>query len=82
MMDYIKPTAERLLVCAGSSPSSAKLVHSAKKMAADLQAKWFAVHVENPADHADGRGTQPCYRKPAPGGDNWERRRLLWQAVI
>ena len=69
MMDYIKPTAERLLVCVGSSTSSAKLVHSAKKMAADLQAKWFALHVENPKPlmQTEG-GTQPRCRKPAPGG--------------
>ena len=47
-MDVLKPPAERLLVCVGPSTSSANLINSAKKMAASLNAKWFAVYVETP----------------------------------
>jgi len=47
-MDVLKPPAERLLVCVGPSASSANLINSAKKMAASLNAKWFAVYVETP----------------------------------
>ncbi len=42
------PTTERLLVCVGPSPSSAKLIRATKRMAASLQAKWFAIYVEDP----------------------------------
>jgi len=42
------PTEERLLVGVSPSPSSARLINSAKKMAADLHAEWFAVYVEQP----------------------------------
>ena len=47
-MDVLKPPAVRLLVCVGPSTSSAKLINSAKKMAASLNAEWFAVYVEEP----------------------------------
>jgi two-component system sensor histidine kinase KdpD len=39
-------TNERLLVCVGSSPTSAKLIRTAKRMAAALNADWLAVAVE------------------------------------
>lgn len=39
-------TAERLLVCVSPSPHSAKLIRSAKRMAASFQAEWIAVSVE------------------------------------
>jgi two-component system sensor histidine kinase KdpD len=39
-------TAERLLVCVGPSPTSAKLIRSAKRMAAAFEAPWLAVTVE------------------------------------
>ena len=45
-MDVLKPPAEKLLVCVGPSASSANLINSAKKIAASLNAKWFAVYVE------------------------------------
>ncbi len=48
MADIVKPTAERLLVCVGPSPSSAKVINSAGKMADGLHAKWYAVYVEQP----------------------------------
>jgi len=44
----LKPTEERLLVCVSPSPSSAKLINAAKRMATSLNAKWFAVYVEEP----------------------------------
>ncbi|MFN0019842.1 MAG: DUF4118 domain-containing protein [Pirellulaceae bacterium] len=43
------PTSEKLLVCVSPSPHSAKLIRSAKRMAASLQAEWIAVSVETPA---------------------------------
>ncbi|HVO84399.1 MAG TPA: DUF4118 domain-containing protein [Syntrophobacteria bacterium] len=48
MADILKPTEERLLVCVSPSPYSAQLINSAKRMAASLHAKWFAVYVEQP----------------------------------
>ena len=39
---------ERLMVCVGPSPSGAGLIRAVGKMAADLQAEWFAVYVEDP----------------------------------
>src|SRR5256886_11429460 len=43
------PVTERLLVCVGPSPSSARLVRAAKRMADRLQAEWIAAYVETPA---------------------------------
>lgn len=40
------PTRERILVCVGSSPTSAKVVRAAKRLADPLHAEWVAVHVE------------------------------------
>ena len=40
------PTSERLLVCIGPSPTTAKLIRTAKRMAAALGAEWLAVTVE------------------------------------
>jgi two-component system sensor histidine kinase KdpD len=40
--------SERLLVCIGPDPLSARLVRSARRMAAALNAKWLAVYVETP----------------------------------
>lgn len=37
---------ERILVCVGPSPSSARLVRSARRMAAGLRAPWVAAYVE------------------------------------
>ena len=48
MADTLTPTEERLLVCVGPSPSSAKVIHATKRMADNLQAEWFAVYVESP----------------------------------
>ncbi|MEO5626440.1 MAG: sensor histidine kinase KdpD [Dokdonella sp.] len=40
--------SERLLVCVGPDPLSARLVRSARRMAAALNAQWLAVYVETP----------------------------------
>jgi two-component system sensor histidine kinase KdpD len=44
------PVNERLLVCVGPSPFSAKLVRATRRIAGSLKAPWIAVHVETPAD--------------------------------
>lgn len=43
------PTSERLLVCLGPSPFSARLVRATRRMASGLHCPWFAVSVETPA---------------------------------
>jgi two-component system sensor histidine kinase KdpD len=43
------PAAERLLVCIGPSPSSARLIRTAKRMAEHFGAQWIAAYVETPA---------------------------------
>lgn len=43
------PTNERLLVCVGPSPTSAKVVRAAKRLADRLQAPWIALHIESSA---------------------------------
>ena len=40
-------TRERLLVCVGPSPTSAKVIRAAKRLADRLDAEWLAVHVES-----------------------------------
>ncbi len=39
-------TAERLMVCVGPSPTTAKVIRSAKRMASALDSPWVAVSVE------------------------------------
>ena len=46
--DTLTPPTERLLVCLGPGPSSAGLINAARRMAADLKAKWFVLFVEDP----------------------------------
>jgi two-component system sensor histidine kinase KdpD len=43
------PTAERILVCVGPSPFSARVIRAARRMAAGLRAEWIAASVETPA---------------------------------
>jgi two-component system sensor histidine kinase KdpD len=43
------PANERLLVCVGPSPMSARVVRAAGRMARRLRSPWIAVHVETPA---------------------------------
>lgn len=40
------PAGERLLVCIGSSPLSERLVRATRRLADQLKAEWFAIHVE------------------------------------
>ena len=40
------PARERLLVCVGPSPFSARLVRATRRMAASLKSPWVAVYVE------------------------------------
>jgi two-component system sensor histidine kinase KdpD len=42
------PTAERLLVCVGPSPTSATVIRAAKRLALSLRADWIAASVETP----------------------------------
>ncbi len=45
--EAIWPIAERLLVCVGPGPNSAKLVRATRRMAASLRAPWLAVFIES-----------------------------------
>src|SRR5262245_35418714 len=42
------PVAERILVCVGAAPASARLVRAARRIAAGLRAPWVAAWVERP----------------------------------
>jgi len=42
------PTAERLLVCVGPSPTSATVIRAAKRLSISLRADWIAASVETP----------------------------------
>ena len=44
------PAGSRILVSISSSPLSERLVRIGQRMAADLDAEWFAVHVESPQE--------------------------------
>ena len=41
-------TTERILVCVGPAPASARLVRTARRLAAGLHAPWVAAYVESP----------------------------------
>jgi two-component system sensor histidine kinase KdpD len=42
-------TNEKILVCVSNDPNSIKLIRTAKRIAAQLQAEWLAVYVEKPS---------------------------------
>lgn len=44
------PAAERLLVCVSGSPFSERLIRSARRLADELRAEWFAVYVDTPGN--------------------------------
>lgn len=46
--------SERILVCVGPSPLSARLIRSTKRLAAGLNAPWIAAHIETPASLSIG----------------------------
>ncbi|MCE9554345.1 MAG: sensor histidine kinase KdpD [Planctomycetes bacterium] len=50
--------SERLLVCIGPSPTSAKLIRTAKRMAAAFGADWLAVAVQTPGETASSESHQ------------------------
>jgi two-component system sensor histidine kinase KdpD len=52
----IWPTSDRLLVCVGPSPMSARLIRAARRMASSLHAPWIALHVELDGPHRDHPG--------------------------
>ena len=47
-IDGTWPAAERILVCVGASPSSARIIRGACRMAAGLRAPWVAVYADAP----------------------------------
>jgi two-component system sensor histidine kinase KdpD len=51
-------TNERLLVCVGPSPTTAKLIRTAKRMAAAFGAEWIAVAVEKTVKGPLSAGTR------------------------
>lgn len=46
------PAGERILVCVGAAPSSARLIRAAARMAAGLRCPWVASYVESPTARA------------------------------
>lgn len=42
------PITERILVCVGPAPASAKLVRAASRIAASLRVEWIAAYVDTP----------------------------------
>ncbi len=43
------PARERIMVCIGPSPASARIIRSARRMAGAFHAPWMAAYVERPA---------------------------------
>ncbi|HLQ22100.1 MAG TPA: sensor histidine kinase KdpD, partial [Gemmatimonadales bacterium] len=52
------PAGDRLLVCVGANPATARIVRAARRMAAGLRADWVAVYVETPAHARLSRADQ------------------------
>lgn len=50
-VNRIWPTSDRLLVCVGPSPMSARLIRATRRMAASLRSPWIALHVELDTQH-------------------------------
>ncbi len=46
--DEVWPAADRIMVCVGPSPFSARLVRAARRMATAFKAEWIAVFVDQP----------------------------------
>ena len=66
-------TAERILVCVGPAPDSARLVRAARRIAAGLRAPWIAAAVEDdrpPARSATrtASGSRPTCGSPSRSG--------------
>ena len=52
------PAGDRLLVCVGANPATARIIRAARRMAAGLRADWVAVYVETPAHTRLSRADQ------------------------
>ncbi|NNM88162.1 MAG: sensor histidine kinase KdpD [Phycisphaerae bacterium] len=46
--DEVWPASDRIMVCVGPSPFSARLVRAARRMATAFKAEWIAVFVDQP----------------------------------
>ncbi|MBE3590627.1 MAG: sensor histidine kinase KdpD [Firmicutes bacterium] len=57
------PAAERVLVCLGPTPMAEQLVRTAHRLAAHLDAEWFALHVDTPADRERPPAEQDLVRR-------------------
>lgn len=55
-VNRIWPTSDRLLVCVGPSPMSARLIRATRRMSASLHAPWIALHVELDGPHRESPG--------------------------
>jgi two-component system sensor histidine kinase KdpD len=47
-IQHIWPTREKILVCTGSRPGSAKIIRAARRLATSLSAEWIAIHIDRP----------------------------------
>src|SRR5947199_6705808 len=70
-IDTVWPVAERVLVCIGPSPASARLVRAGRRLAAQLEAPWVVAYVETAARRSLGEEDR------APVGPWSTRRRSL-----
>ena len=52
------PAGERLLVCVGANPATARIVRAAARIAARVRADWVAAYVETPAHPRLSRADQ------------------------
>ncbi|MDD1753103.1 MAG: DUF4118 domain-containing protein [Methanotrichaceae archaeon] len=48
----------RLLVCISDSPLSGQLIRVGQRLAADLDAEWFAIHIESPQNMAQSKSAR------------------------
>lgn len=55
-------TAERLLVCVGPSPTTARVIRTAKRLAVALDASWMAVAVDTTGETEDSAGKSQIAR--------------------
>jgi len=59
------PTSERILVCIGPSPNSARLVRAAKRLATGLHAPWIALSIQTGAMSEAARDSALSHLKKA-----------------
>lgn len=57
------PAAERILVCVSGSPFSEHLIRTARRLAEEIKAQWFALYVESPGkDRLTGENRERVWR--------------------